>query len=321
MLQLAGCTLVAGVDRSAFGETGAVVRDASSSDERVDCMPSETRCGDGRDDDCDGRVDGADPDCAPAVGDSCASPPALELGREIRGDTTSLRNDVRPGCVRETIDAPDAVWSLDVTAPSDLVASTFGSGYDTVLALRGRCTRADEELACANDANARRESRIVYRGLQPGSYALLLDGDRMPSAGPFRLHATLAPSPAQRGCGDALDVTGGATIRGRTGQDGAEDQATGSCGGENAAEEVYRFELSTRTRVQIHTAGSSFDTVVYLRRERCEDNNAEIACNDDASSGGGPSRLDLTLDPGRYFLFVDGFGGAEGRYQLVVYFG
>jgi hypothetical protein len=84
-----------------------------------------------------------------------------------------------------------------------------------------------------------------------------------------------------------------------------------------APDVVYSFELTGRATVTAWLAGSAYDTVMYLRNTPCA-TGTSIACNDDNGSGGSWSRISTTLDPGTYFLFVDGYGTASGNYVLQV---
>src|SRR5690606_1359646 len=93
----------------------------------------------------------------------------------------------------------------------------------------------------------------------------------------------------------AAGLTLGSTRRG-------ESELTASCASSDARELVYRLELPRRQRVVV-TVESEFDSVLYLRKDDCEDDDAEIACNDDASQGpkrarSQTSQIDEVLDAG-----------------------
>ncbi len=121
-------------------------------------------------------------------------------------------------------------------------------------------------------------------------------------------------SPAPLGLG----ITTGTTARG-------ESNHQGSCGNSSAKEIVYRLEVPVRQRVTIEV-DPRFDAVLYLRKD-CSESDTEVACNDDVQRPGGsgnrnnsmrPSRVDEVLDPGTYFVFVDGYDDAEGNYRISV---
>lgn len=90
----------------------------------------------------------------------------------------------------------------------------------------------------------------------------------------------------------------------------------GSCGGDGP-EVVYSFDLEKQT----HFAASAhdLDSVLYLRQSVCENpaESFEIECNDDIDNANLGSRIESTLEPGSYFLFMDSFNQARaGSYSL-----
>ena len=84
------------------------------------------------------------------------------------------------------------------------------------------------------------------------------------------------------------------------------------------AENVYTLNVTSRTGVIVSTAnmGTSFDTVLSIRRT-CADGMTELTCDDD----GGPmpstaSTARAVLEPGMYSVVVDGFSTNNGNYVL-----
>src|SRR5205814_1857121 len=114
----------------------------------------------------------------------------------------------------------------------------------------------------------------------------------------------------------------GGTFGGTT--SGASSQA-GSCGNSGSSPElVFQWTPAVSGTATIETcgAGTSFDTVLYLRSGSCV-SGAEAGCNDDAcvNSTGlfRASRLTPTVTAGQtYFIVVDGYGGAQGTFSLTV---
>jgi hypothetical protein len=91
----------------------------------------------------------------------------------------------------------------------------------------------------------------------------------------------------------------------------------GSCAG-NGNDAVFRLTLTTGLQLTADTGGSRFDTVLYLRSGDCA-TGTELDCNDDIGGGVTTSRIVVTLDPGTYYLFVDGYDSrADGPYTLNV---
>jgi hypothetical protein len=120
-------------------------------------------------------------------------------------------------------------------------------------------------------------------------------------------------------CEQPLELApqGTQTITGDTSLAG--DDLEGSCVGAGAPDRVYTFTLAQQTSIDAQSTG--FDTGLYLR-SACDDAGAELACNDDDDPPGElGSRVTATLDPGTYYLVVDGFDGeAVGGYTLTVTF-
>jgi hypothetical protein len=122
-------------------------------------------------------------------------------------------------------------------------------------------------------------------------------------------------------CESPLLLTPGATT-GNT-RRGEADNA-GGCGSSESKELVYKLEVTRRQRVTIEV-DPQFDSVLYVRKDDCGDTEAEIACNDDATAGAGQrgpasrgSRVDEVLEPGTYFVFVDGYGAEAGAFRMNV---
>ena len=89
-----------------------------------------------------------------------------------------------------------------------------------------------------------------------------------------------------------------------------------TCGGSAAGEQLFVFTLYERALARLSTdlAGTTFDTALYLRSD-CSDTSTEIGC---AAGGMLGDTLNLTLDPGTYFAFVDGRAGATGDFELLL---
>ena len=94
----------------------------------------------------------------------------------------------------------------------------------------------------------------------------------------------------------------------------AESNYVGSCGGAGP-ERVFVLEVveGRLFRIRTESQQEQTDTVLYLRAE-CDVSFTERACNDDADANFN-SLLEISLDPGRYFLFVDNFATA-GRIHV-----
>lgn len=138
---------------------------------------------------------------------------------------------------------------------------------------------------------------------------------------PFGGDAGAAVASGAGTCESPIALAAG-TVSGNTRH--GESEHNGSCVSSSSSEIVYLLDVQRRQRVVLDV-DATFDSALYLRRDSCTDEEAEVACNDDASNGGTSSRrgtsnrashLDEVLDPGKYFVFVDGYNVEAGGYRL-----
>ncbi len=114
----------------------------------------------------------------------------------------------------------------------------------------------------------------------------------------------------------------GGTFSGTT--NGTSSQS-GSCGNSGSSPElVFQWTPAVSGTATIETcgAGTSFDTVLYMRSGLCA-SGSEVGCNDDACTNSTglfrASRLTSAVTAGQtYFIVVDGYGGAQGTFSLTV---
>ncbi len=88
---------------------------------------------------------------------------------------------------------------------------------------------------------------------------------------------------------------------------------------------LYRLEVPARAdyRIDLNAPTSGDDPVLYLRTA-CDDASTEVVCDDDRP-GSWSSRVDVTLEPGDYFIVADTFADTDegpedrcGPMELVV---
>ena len=73
---------------------------------------------------------------------------------------------------------------------------------------------------------------------------------------------------------------------------------------------VWKFTLIERKHVEISTKGSAFDTVLYVIKGDGRANPL-VGCNDDVSPGQRHSEVSMDLDPGIYWVVLDGYSSAS----------
>jgi hypothetical protein len=145
------------------------------------------------------------------------------------------------------------------------------------------------------------------------------DMPRLPSTLPLALLVATSSLSAQTraptACVSAPVIQEGAPVRGTTA--GADDLFHASCARSAlSGDRVFRLQVPRRSRVSLRLE-SDYDAALYVRRA-CDEEITEVACNDDARDTR-HAALDLTLDAGAWFVFVDGFDVDEaGQFSLSV---
>ena len=174
-----------------------------------------------------------------------------------------------------------------------------------------------------------RDAQAVVRACveQAGTYVLLVKmnegaGDFLaatwsgglasPGGAALASNAQNASAPAGT-CESPLPATAG-VYSGSTSHGESENE--GSCASSGSRELVYRLDLPSRQRVTVDV-DPHFDAVLYIRKDDCNDAESEVACNDDAGHER-KSRVDEVLEPGAYFVFVDGYNSDAGAFKMTI---
>jgi hypothetical protein len=247
-------------------------------------------------------------------GDNCADAvPLSPHEREVSGDTFSARDDVSGKC--GGAGQPDVVYRLELPRRSRVTGSFSAEEGAHVLILRKSCADASSELACGDEIDA-----VVPAGV----YFLTVDGDGAHGLGRFTFTWRARDVALQEvACRGAPLLVSGSTVHGNT--HGGGDKFDSSCGGPDdvqaSADRVHKIVLPAKGKVRLTVTAPGWDPVLVLRRA-CLDTGGvntqgpEIACNNDAEDTH-HARIEATLEPGTYFVVVDGHArGNEGAYTL-----
>ena len=117
---------------------------------------------------------------------------------------------------------------------------------------------------------------------------------------------------------DGVDILTAGTTSGTT--IGLTHDFAGSCNATSTApDKVFLLvAVGHLDSLTIDTEGSALDTVVYLKGSECV--GTELECDDDGGVTGNSSLIELTdLAAGAYHIFVDGYSGASGTFNLNVH--
>jgi len=235
---------------------------------------------------------------------------------------------VHIGCL---VGAPDATYALELAERSDVLLVESGSDGDTggVLVAEAPCARPSDADACAS-ANAW-PVRAAAHGVGPGSVRAVVEtAEGKPAALTAFTRAAVSTVFVQ-GADDCTDVysipeTGG-RFEGNTANQYANYDGSCDYGGEppgGAPDQLLELTLTEQRRVVLDASGSSYQTMLVLRQgDTCPGVELENGCSLTYSPSGADtpffSFIDQVLDPGTYYIQLDGFSGDSGRWALEVF--
>jgi hypothetical protein len=189
------------------------------------------------------------------------------------------------------------------TAPNTGVFSfdTFGSDLDSRVYVRnGVCGGA--EIACGLGG--------VLASLTNGQQVTVVV-DSTFGGGPFTLNVgALTGTCPDEDLGNTVPQTPSNTTI------GGSNFSAGSCGGFGSNDYSYTFTAATQGIYAFDTAGSDFETVLYLRDGSC--GGTELDCV--VSTMGQGAHIDRSLVAGEQVVITVDGDGAEGNFQLSVDF-
>lgn len=253
------------------------------------------------------------------------------LGLDANGEATERgqlededENVLSPSCATDPADGGEAAYTVDIGAPSLLIARARGAAGgtlgDPVISLRGDCESANSELACAAgwfDPGApgliEPNPAELRAAVEPGLYTIIVDGTRTGNRPTFNLEVSarrLAARPGNDSCenAEAVRLTDG-EARLRLNLDQARDDTAG-CLGRGAPDAIYSLSLDGPSRVRVDAAAQNNEFAVgaYLV-QRCGD-PMPVAC------GFG---FDAMVPAGEWLLVVDGASAnSRGRVEVDV---
>jgi len=306
-------------------------------------------CDDGLDNDMDGGMDCADPDCAEAP--SCQAPdgtcgqPFIIGGAGIyTGDTTGAASQHVGACTSSN--GEEEVWVLQPEVSTTVCLGLTGGTYnlEDMYVRAGGCATGYHEVACGH-VNA--GPRLEVQAMAGEPLFVIVDSYNLGQTYPYTLEVRYGPcgtAPSAEVCDDRLDndqdgasdcldsdcagapaclegagsceepfvVKRPGTVIGELAGSGATFE--GSCGGTAGTDVVWSWTAPRDGAVCLDTVGSTFDTVLYVRQGDCG-TGAEVGCDDNGL--GLWSRLQLDATAGTtYSVFVDARVAAEGTYHL-----
>jgi Putative metal-binding motif len=268
------------------------------------------------------------PASMPPPTEGCSDPPALDPGVTEQVSLADATDAVQIGCL---VGAPDATYALDLTESSDVLLVQTGSDGDTggVLVADAPCSNAGDALSC--QSSDQWPVRTVAHGVGPGNLRAVVE---TAEGNPTTLTAFTRPAVSSvfvQGadeCDTAYEIpsTGG-RFEGNTANEYAQYDASCDYGGQGpggAPDQLLQITLDEQTRVVLDATGSSYQTILVLRQaDGCPGDEVEGACSVSYMATGATlptySYIDQVLDPGTYYIQLDGYNGDSGRWTLEVF--
>ncbi len=276
-------------------------------------------CGNAVDEDCDGSL-GAAPSNT-----TCAIPVAITVGSTEMGDNTCSGADLLPttsgDCGAGDGVGNEVTYALaaDGTPTSYTFRMTGATGYDVLLHVHASSTcDATDQLACVDDISDVTVAEATVAGLPlGGTYYVVADSATAGNASTFTL-VTGSSAINHDACSTPAPIVANGTFSGTTTGRANNYTAPAGCSAFTptaSADVVYRLVARSTGTITASTAGTSFDTLLYVGTA-C--GSGSIACNDDF--GGAQSSVSWSATAGTtYYLIVDGFDtAAQGTYNLVI---
>ena len=270
-------------------------------------------------------------------GSACNNATVIPAGGGTFTATTSGTSTLAGTC-GSSGSSPEKVfqWTPSLSGPATIETCGSGTTYDSVLYLRAASCATGAEVQCNDDACANasglfRASRITPTVTAGTTYYIVVDGFGG-SSGSFALRVTPLGAPssttsttlAGAACGSATVIpAGGGTFTGTT---SGTSTLAGTCGISGLApERVFQWTPTTSGTATIQTcgAGTTYDSVLYLRSPTCTSPEVTNGCNDDACPNASglfrASKVTPVVAAGQtYFIVVDGYSGSSGSFTLNV---
>ncbi len=239
-------------------------------------------------------------------GDSCGQALGPVTGDTVMTSTFASTDTMTLSC-SSSPGGPDTFHSFTLHEDSVVEARVVEADFSSpILGLLAGCT----------DAGAPCGASRVSATLPAGTHILAVDGFGADQWGDVTIKVvTWSLAHLEARCDAASLLVDGKPSAGDLGGEGDFEASCGA--GAPGPEAVHVIGLAERSRVRLTLNSTGFDGVLHLR-SRCPEPGAEVGCNDDQGLAGA-SILDLVLEAGTYWVFVDGRDEtASGSYSIEV---
>jgi hypothetical protein len=224
------------------------------------------------------------------------------------GNIALAANDVASTCGQT---GGDAVYVFSLTQPQKVdVALTAFPGAAVSLVSAGSCSAPPSGQCVAVPASG--SGTLTVNAVTPGDYVLVIDGGNE-VAGQYSFTITLSDPiypPPNETCATAIQLAAGtSSVSGDT--RAASDNFSPACGaaGGQSGDTVYSFSVSEPSEVVLQLA-ADYDAAMELTGSPCG-GSPSVEC-----AIGGQARIRQVVQPGDYYVWVDGYDSDSGTFTL-----
>ena len=207
-------------------------------------------------------------------------------------------------------------WKWTAPATARATISTFGSDFDTILAVyTGSSLGSLQSVVYNDDSGTGNQSQVSFDAVAGTTYRIAVDG-RFGITGEIKLQVAAAP-PQNDNYENAILTSGGSgeftgTNRGATHETGEPQHA----GKQGYGSVWWKWLALANGTATINTSGSDFDTLLAVYTGYELDDLSLVVANDDAN-GSPQSEVQFTVMKGEWYsIAVDGKGDSNGNIKL-----
>jgi hypothetical protein len=237
-------------------------------------------------------------DVGTTPGLNCTSAISASCGGSYQGDTTGAPSNVAYyNCAYPWKESgPEEVYVLTTETSGDLVAVLDDVSADLDVFILSTC----DDMSCL----AYGDNVAEYRNAPPDTYYIVVDG-YMGASGSYTLKVACAQG---LDCSTAIPAScGGSYLRDTTGANSNVPYYHCCSWEESGPEEVYALTTEASGSITVTLSDTTADLDVFLLSS-CDENNTLTYGDETASYQNAP--------PGTYYIVVDGYKRASGRYAL-----
>lgn len=266
-----------------------------------------------------------DPTPGPA-NDSCSTAQELVFANDAAsatGTTVGAFNDTAGSpltCSSGSATNPDVFYKFTLTAPHDVrvtLDTPTTSNLYAAFAITNVCGVGTSGVRGCETGSSM--ATFTAKGLQPGTYYLVVDGASS-GEGEFSLDLALLPPtavPTNDTCASPATLAPNVSQMVDTTlltQDYEASCRTTASGGDA----VYQFTTTQAQKVTITATSSDSDAVLALRTAPCAMSSSEIACADFTSDPDPEVIIRPALPAGTYFVVLTGYGTSPGNFGITL---